>query len=554
MAHQYISVEDLASIGLTAQQMQRLPFETRIALQKRSAQHQSGSRATRASSSNEPSSSRRRQPYSSSMEQPSSRSMKGLSPAAADTRHGSSRLRSQHAAHSAHRRGTVMAEEDTDSSDDGEQPLQDSPSTSIDFQKYGQAASWFASFIKSSIFSFASAVNRAASGRSGFWPQMPFVVLSCIAVTICFQLVMIRYPALDPAQYIPIPSHMSSVEAVPHTTFIKHSDADIVLQPELDAFFDGLNHKLDELERSQLADEEEIVFQINELAAQDREIKKTLEVVMPYLGRIKTLGDRTVENMQAIIDEATELGFGPPFLGDTDRDHPITFSELRLRQADRTGRENLANPFAGARVMSELTTSSSGQDGAHGTKPGWASRLWNKVLRRSEARGYSPSPRMHWALTPGADPGHCWEFPVEHEAELGISLTRPANIDSFSIEHTPRDLAQDRNQAPLDVELWGVVDSDNEHAMEELTIWRMFMKSRGQPQRTRPERNLVLLGGMRYDASEWARSDIQTVEVDPAVRLLQSKIGSVQLRFKGNHGAKNTCIYRVRIHPETGEH
>ncbi|KAE8218361.1 hypothetical protein CF319_g7750 [Tilletia indica] len=171
-----------------------------------------------------------------------------------------------------------------------------STSTSIDFQKYGQAALWFASFIKNSVFSFASPVNRAASGRSAFWPQMPFVVLSCIAVTICCQLVMIRYPALDPAQYIPIPSHMSSVEAVPHTTFIKHSDADIVLQPELEAFFDSLNHKLDELERIQLADEEELVFQINELAAQDREIKKTLAVVLPYLGRIKTLGDPTVQN------------------------------------------------------------------------------------------------------------------------------------------------------------------------------------------------------------------------------------------------------------------
>ncbi|KAE8237058.1 hypothetical protein A4X13_0g8929, partial [Tilletia indica] len=230
MAHQYISVEDLASIGLTAQQMQRLPLETRIALQKRIARVQSGSRATRASSSNTPSSSRRKQPSSSS-------SIKQPLPAAADNRHGSSRLRSQHAAHSTHRRGTMMAEEDTDSSDDGEQPLQDSTSTSIDFQKYGQAASWFAASIKNSVFSFASAVSRAASGRSGFWPQMPFVVLSCIAVTICFQLVMIRYPALDPAQYIPIPSHMSSVEAVPHTTFIKHSDADIVLQPELEAFF-----------------------------------------------------------------------------------------------------------------------------------------------------------------------------------------------------------------------------------------------------------------------------------------------------------------------------
>ncbi|KAE8236728.1 hypothetical protein A4X13_0g9047, partial [Tilletia indica] len=239
MAHQFISVEDLASIGLTAQQMQRLPLETRIALQKRIARVQSGSQATRASSSNEPSSRRRRQPYSSSMEQPSSSSMKGLFPAAADNRASSSRLPSQHAAHSTHthRRRTMMAEEDTDSSDDGEQPLQDSPSTSIDFQKYGQAASWFASFIKSSIFSLASAVNRAASGRSGFWPLMPFVVLSCIAVTICSQLVMIRYPALDPAQYIPIPSTMSSVEAVPYTTFIKHSDADIVLQPELEAFF-----------------------------------------------------------------------------------------------------------------------------------------------------------------------------------------------------------------------------------------------------------------------------------------------------------------------------
>ncbi|KAE8209097.1 hypothetical protein CF326_g10127 [Tilletia indica] len=170
----------------------------------------------------------------------------------------------------------MMAEEDTDSPDDGERPLQDSTSTSIDLQKCGQAASSFASYIKSSIFSIASAVNRAASGRSGLWPQMSFVVLSCIVFTICCQLVMIRYPALDPAQYIPIPSTMSSVEAVPYTTSIKYSEVDIVLQPELEAFFDYLNHKLDELERNQLADEEELVFQINELATQDRDIKKTL--------------------------------------------------------------------------------------------------------------------------------------------------------------------------------------------------------------------------------------------------------------------------------------
>ncbi|CAD6922661.1 unnamed protein product [Tilletia laevis] len=281
-----------------------------------------------------------------------------------------------------------------------------------------------------------------------------------------------------------------------------------------------------------------------------------LNAVLENNGRLDVI-DREIKDINGRVDAI-----------DKKSKDCVTVADLRVYHTDRTGREDLANGLAGAQVIAHLTTWGSHRSQSLGSKIAgmFRSRIASShskdLVHHSFKGSYERGPHSpHSALEPIQAAGHCWQFPAEEEGHLGVRLIRRARLDAFSIEHIPRELVPDRNSAPLNVELWGIVDKRDKEAMGRLAHWRSSNAERDaggadESQPDPPKENWVLLGTMRYYASSDAESrgvmmnDIQTVDINSRVKWLEIDFKDVQFRFKGNHGAANTCVYRVRVHLE----
>jgi len=356
------------------------------------------------------------------------------------------------------------------------------------------------------------------------------------------------------------------------------------------AAFDTLSKKFERLSSSHRKDK-------NALDKALRELVERFDLgandVEQLLNQLKLVSDRvgSVEKQVKDVAKLASAGGGSAaaaaaaaaaqFGGKKAGDF-VTVGELRRYHADRTGREDLANPLAGARLIPDLTTWTSWWGGTYGVRPrssgGWKSRFASSrefARQASDIHSHNPA----WALEPIVRAGHCWQFPGSMEGTLGIGLGRPAAVDAFSVEHIQRELVPGRQSAPKEVELWGVVDSSNATAVEVLEHWRAEMEAErnqarkeatgsgphsnnweweawlaegaDQPQPTPPGPNFVLMGSLVYNIEG---PELQMGEVRRSVRRLMGEefgvaMDTVQLRFRGNHGAENTCVYRVRVHP-----
>ncbi|CAD6986517.1 unnamed protein product [Tilletia controversa] len=432
------------------------------------------------------------------------------------------------------------------------------------------------------------------------WRDYLYPALFCILLNILWNVldpVEIAVKAGVPARYLP------GSRAVSFVSGDKRSESVTTIPAMQKAALDQLEKKVEKTN-------ERIHRQVNKLDAAHRkdaaewarslgstveDVEKMLNYMHAMSGRVEAVERGVVAVTEGV--KAVSRGLGTPLMKGKKANDVVTFADLRVYHADGTGREDLANELAGARVIGNMTT----QYG----KPKVEGFSLAGMFRSRTASSYSKDlvrvpfngpdgPGPHWAMQPIQAAGHCWRFPAEEETQLGIQLTRPARLGAFSIEHIPRELVPDRNSAPLDVELWGVVDKHDDDVMVTVAHWRDRMyheleKARMEkegapansnnmewdawvaeggdgPQPTPPGPEWVLLGTMKYDASLESSSssslekgkgmgmgmmsDIQMVEIKPSVKRLKVDFEKVQFRFRGNHGADNTCVYRVRVHPE----
>lgn len=161
-------------------------------------------------------------------------------------------------------------------------------------------------------------------------------------------------------------------------------------------------------------------------------------------------------------------------------------------------------------------------------------------------KSFSPKPSIHppeMALSGSTSPGQCWAF-AGHTGQLGIQLSEPIRVTSFTVEHTRNSSLME--SAPKAVILWGLIlkDSDDirpkssSHENRPInTLWPQFGAiHHGIP-----------LASVTFDAIQGPPRQTFPVRCRETSRPFDSLVA----QFVGNWGHPYfTCLYRFEIHGE----
>lgn len=199
-------------------------------------------------------------------------------------------------------------------------------------------------------------------------------------------------------------------------------------------------------------------------------------------------------------------------------------ARLEVEQADFTGKVDYATILNGASVI---------KSGRYVTSPSLVDKLpyLNRVASALKLRFYGHGPEV--ALLPTYPPralGQCWSF-QEDDSEGGIgkyatfsvSLARPIQLTSISIEHPPADINDRVKTAIRKFRVFGFENPDASGRM-----WT--------------------LGSFEYQIHR-SSSIIQEYEIDSDIRGdTLPPLQSVTLAIDSNWGMQYSCLYRFRIH------
>lgn len=174
---------------------------------------------------------------------------------------------------------------------------------------------------------------------------------------------------------------------------------------------------------------------------------------------------------------------------------------------DRTGRTDFALFSAGARVVSIGNTK------LYNPLSNWISLFGVNELNKCLING----PQL--VLDPLIYPGECFAF--TGVGDIIIKLVKPIYVDAVSIEHILPQMSPDENisNAPKDFMVYGMehVNSDDEKH----------------------------LGTFRYDINN-DHLPLQLFQI--AKNVTNQRFQYLHFEFASNHGADNTCIYRIRVY------
>lgn len=152
-------------------------------------------------------------------------------------------------------------------------------------------------------------------------------------------------------------------------------------------------------------------------------------------------------------------------------------------------------------------------------------------------------------LRPNLNGGPCWELDGV-SGQVGIILPQFIYPSHITVDHIPRDLAEDPGQAPRRMTLWGVVDGQSNLARYDEYLFQVAQTNTNPDASVAPpiarEFNFVRLADIRYDIE--STSYVQTFPVDKRSREMHLCFGVYVLELLDNWGSNVTCLYRVRIH------
>lgn len=234
--------------------------------------------------------------------------------------------------------------------------------------------------------------------------------------------------------------------------------------------------------------------------------------------------------------------------------HQLVDSSVYRLAKDVVARPDFALYSAGAQVVPGLTTQT------YEIPPGG---LLTQITgfftgSGSGAIGRPPVTALHHEI----NPGHCWPFPGT-QGQLGIKLAAPTFISDVTIDHVAKELANDRRAAPRYMELWGLVEGQDN--LEKLKEWRAKREEARMGAALSDEPATVVDAEPPIPASlkKWgeavrvanftyniyAPDHIQTFPVPQEVQDIGIDFGVVALLIENNWGREDfTCLYRVRVH------
>lgn len=139
--------------------------------------------------------------------------------------------------------------------------------------------------------------------------------------------------------------------------------------------------------------------------------------------------------------------------------------------------------------------------------------------------------------------GTCWSFPGE-QAQVGLHLSVRVHIEQISIDHIPKELVQSLDHAPKEIVIWGVVDEENQLISQHPAL--PIILADLQMPLTVPELQVVPLATILYSVT--SKTHVQTFPVLDYISKSSAHFQKIIVQVASNYGAKNTCVYRVRVH------
>eukprot|EP01100_Stratorugosa_tubuloviscum_P013901 TRINITY_DN715_c0_g1_i1.p1 TRINITY_DN715_c0_g1~~TRINITY_DN715_c0_g1_i1.p1 ORF type:complete len:497 (-),score=162.26 TRINITY_DN715_c0_g1_i1:122-1612(-) len=181
----------------------------------------------------------------------------------------------------------------------------------------------------------------------------------------------------------------------------------------------------------------------------------------------------------------------------------IIKSQLEIFGADKIGRPDFALASAGASIVNQLTS--------YNQHP---STKTNFFVSLTSPRQLARSPDT--ILDTNTEVGNCWLF-EGNSAYVTIKLSQAVIPTAFTVDHVSPLVAHaaSRRTAPQDFNVWA------------------RQKLNDEP---------IFLGDFNYQLN---KSSIQTFEIKIENNL---PFNYITFNITSNHGSKNTCIYRFRVH------
>jgi len=281
--------------------------------------------------------------------------------------------------------------------------------------------------------------------------------------------------------------------------------------------------------------------------------------------RVKVLEER-IGSVEGGVKEALELGkkkaISQPVVGEAGKTSltikstdgqdvtsviaHLVDSAVSKYNKDTLARPDLALHSGGARIIPSLTS------------PTFEMRPTNfkgQIVGLLTGNGYAIGRPPITALHHELHNGHCWPF-AGSEGQLGVALASPTYVSDITIDHVAREVAFDMRSAPREMEVWGMVEGqDNVAKVEEWLAEKGRRRERGEEVEEEPAYPSTLpksplyirIANFSYDIH--APKNVQTFPVSQDVRDLGVDFGIVVLRIKNNWGREEfTCLYRMRVH------
>ena len=198
--------------------------------------------------------------------------------------------------------------------------------------------------------------------------------------------------------------------------------------------------------------------------------------------------------------------------------------------------------------------------------------LGSQIIGLVTGNGYAIGRPPVTALHHEMQNGHCWPF-AGGEGQLGVALASPIFLEAVTIDHVAKSIAFDMRSAPRQMEVWGLVEGNDNvarvRAWKEDIAARKVEQSSGERGSTTYDQDdsnggygdyevvypktlprypeYIRLANFTYDIH--SPNNVQTFPVMPEIRELGIDFGIVVLRVLNNWGRDDfTCLYRFRAH------